>query len=286
MSKISLYAGIMLIASAVFIACDKKDDPAKQQARLLVANAAVSSPVSPSPLPTAGPAVDVRWDRQFIIPNVIYGAASVTTGSPVTSVSTAQFITATYAGVKPGAFGLNLAVAGQGGSNGVTIYDRTTSLLPGKSYTAVAFDFTPLYRVHLMEDDLSAPAAGKAKVRFLHTIPPNILASVPRRDTIDLTFTGGTVAAPLSNTAIYSLRNFGDAFQNQNLTRFTALDSGRYNIGIRIAGTPGTAPASGLLGLFPSLRLVEGKIYTIIARVNIPGLVSSQPAALTIIQHN
>jgi hypothetical protein len=277
---------LVLIASAILISCNKKDDSATKQARILVANAAVSTPVAPSPLPTAGPAIDVRWDGQFIIPNVIYGAASITTGSPITSVSTAQFVNATYAQVKNGAYDLNLAVAGQGGANGVTVYNRTTSFLPGRSYTAIAFDLTPFYRTMIMEDDLSAPPSGKVKVRFIHALPPLILASVPRKDTVDITATGGTTTTPITNVAVFPTRNFGDAFQNTRFQQFAVIDSGRYNIGVRVAGTPGTAPATGLLGLFPNLRLVEGKIYTIIARVNIPGLPVGQPAAISIIAHN
>ncbi|XVJ65480.1 MAG: DUF4397 domain-containing protein [Lacibacter sp.] len=286
MRKFSTFSMLVLCASVFLIACNKDDDSSKQQARLLVANAAVSSPVAPSPLPTAGPAIDVRWDGQFIIPNIIYGAASITSGSSLTSVSSAQFVNANYAQVKNGAYGLNFSVAGQGGANGVTVYDRTTSLLPGRSYTAVAFDFTPLYRTMIMEDDLSAPAAGKVKVRFIHAIPQNILASAPRRDTIDVIATGGSL---LSLTPIFPNRSFGDAFQNTRFQQFAVLDSGRYNIGVRVAGTPGLSNPTGLVGsMYNNLRLVEGKIYTIIARVNLPGLITSPaaPAGLTIVTHN
>ncbi|WP_407520635.1 DUF4397 domain-containing protein [Lacibacter sp. MH-610] len=295
MRKFSTFSILVLCASVFLIACNKADDFSTQQARILVANATLTAPLvpsaanpTPSPLPTAGPAFDVRWDGQFIIPNIIYGAASITTGSSLTSVSSAQFVTANYAQVKNGTFGLNFSAAGQGGGGGVTIYDRPVTLAPARSYTAVAFDFSLLFRTLLMEDDLSAPAAGKVKVRFIHAIPQTILNSVPRKDTIDITATGGTTAAPLNNVAVFPLRNFADAATNTRFHQFAVLDSGRYNIGVRVAGTPGTAPATGLLGLFPNLRLVEGKIYTIIARVNVPGLATNppSPAAITIVTHN
>jgi hypothetical protein len=144
-----------------------------------------------------------------------------------------------------------------------------------------------------MEDDLSAPAAGKIKVRFLHAVPQAIfqVLGVPRRDTVDVTGFGGLSTAPLNNTALYTSRTFGDAFQNPALTRFATIDSGSYRFGVRVAGTPGTSPATGLLGLFPAsgspIRLVEGKIYTIIARLHPTGVASPplQPG-VTIIQHN
>jgi hypothetical protein len=283
MRKYSFLVCLMLLASVLFISCKEEGF---EQARLLVANVSLTPPLSPSPLPTAGFPIDVRWDGTFIIPSIIYGAASITTGSPLTSVTNPQFVTANYAPVKSGAYGLNFAISGQGGTNGVTIYNRTTSFLPGRSYSAIAFDFNPFYKTIIMEDDLTAPPAGKVKVRFIHAIPQNILASVPRKDTIDVTASGGAIANPLVNASVFSLRNFADAYSNNRLHQFAVLDSGRYNIGFRIAGTPGTSQATGLLGLFPNQRLQEGKIYTIIARVNIPGLPTGAAAGLTIITHN
>lgn len=298
MSKISLFTGLMLCASVVFIACDKKDDAGSEPARLLVANAVITPPASSTAPPTVGPSIDVRWNGQFIIPNVIYGAPSVTTGSPFTALGNAatpqSLFAGSYANVRPGAFGLNFAISGQGGANGLTVYDRTTSLLPGLSYTAIAFDFVPLYRVHIMEDDLSAPPAGKIKVRFIHAVPQAIFQGLglPRRDTVDVTGFGGLSTAPLNNTALYTSRTFGDAFQNPALTRFAVIDSGSYRFGLRVAGTPGLSPATGALGLFPAtgnpIRLLEGRIYTIIARMH-PTTTTvtnlGQPG-VTIIQHN
>ncbi len=298
MSKISLFTGLMLSASVIFIACNKKDDPASAQARLLVVNAAIT-PNSVAPI---GPAIDVRWDGQFIIPNVIYGAPGVTTGSPFTALgntTTPQSLFAgSYANVKPGAFGLNLRATSNAVSppgvnlTGSTLFDRTTSLLPGMSYTAVTFDFVPLYRVHLMEDDLSAPPSGKIKVRFIHAVPQAIFQAlgVPRRDTVDVTGFGGLSTAPLNNTALYTARTFGDAFQNPVLTRFAAIDSGSYRFGIRVSGTPGLSPATGALGLFPAsgnpIRLLEGRIYTIIARLHPSSAAPGLQPGVTIIQHN
>lgn len=283
MRKNPLLVCLMLLTSVLFISCKKESF---EPARLLVANFSLTPPLSPSPLPTAGFPIDVRWDGAFIIPSIIYGAASITTGSPLLSVSAAQFVTANYAQVKSGAYGLNFAISGQGGANGVTIYNRTTSFLPGRSYSAIAFDFNPLYKTIIMEDDLAAPPAGKIKVRFIHAIPQNILASLPRKDTIDVTASGGALSNPLINSSVFSLRNFADAYSNIRLHQYAILDSGSYNLGFRIAGTPGTSQATGLVGFFPNQRLREGKIYTIIARVNIPGLPMGAPAGLTIITHN
>ena len=286
MKKISLLLCLVLSASLFFISCKEESFG---PARLLVANAALTAPVSPSPFPSPGPTIDVRWDGKFIHPSIIYGAASVTTGSPLGSVASPQVVAANYADVKSGAFGLNFAISGQGGADGVPIYNRTTSFLPGRSYTAMSFDFTPLYKTLIMEDDLSAPPAGKIKVRFVHAIPANIFGLIPgsKKDTIDVTAFGGLSANPFNNTSIFSDRTFADSYSNTRLHQFAVLDSGSYRFGIRVARTPGASPATGLLGLFPTppaaaQRLTEGKIYTIFARLQFPALAPS----ITIITHN
>ncbi len=267
-------------ASVFFISCKTEEF---QPASLLVANMVVNPPVSPSPLPTGGTAVDVRWGGGMVFNNVVYGAASVTTGTPVTTIPAFTSIAGKYAKVKSDALPLNLSVAG---SANVTLFNRITSFLPGRSYTAIALDLNPFYKVMIMEDDLSAPPAGKAKVRFVHAISPLLLGAVPRKDTIDVTATGGA----LVNSNIFPLRTFADGYSNKNLHQFALIDSGSYRIGFRVAGTPGTSPATGLLGLFPTppaaaFRFESGKIYTIVARLHIIATGAPTPAT-TFITHN
>lgn len=274
---------LMPCASIFFISCNEEGFA---PARLLVANFVVNPPVSPSPLPTAGTAVDVRWGGNLVFNNVVYGAASVVVGNPVTTIPAFTSIVGSYVSVKSGALPLNFAIAG---SNGHTVYNRITSFVPGKSYTAIAFDLNPFYKVMIMEDDLSTPALGKAKIRFVHAISNLLLASLPKKDTIDVTATGGPAANPLVNANIFPTRNFADAYTNKNLQQFALIDSGSYNIAFRVAGTPGTSPATGLIGFFPStttrFRFESGKIYTIVARLHITATAAPTPAT-TFITHN
>lgn len=269
-------------ASVILMSC-KTEEPAP--ANLLVANMVVNPPVSPNPLPTVGAAVDVRWGGNPVIYNVIYGAASVT-GNPVASVSSFTSVGGGYASVKSDALPLNFAI---GGTTGTTLYNRIASFSPGRNYTAVALDLNPFYKVQVMEDDLSAPPPGKVKVRFVHAISPLLLGSLPRKDSIDVTAFGGAVTAPLVNTNIFPLRTFGDGLSNKNLHQFAVLDSGMYQIGFKVAGTPGTSAATGLLGLFPSpttqFKFQSGKIYTIVARLQITTTAAPTPAT-TFITHN
>jgi hypothetical protein len=143
-----------------------------------------------------------------------------------------------------------------------------------------------------MSDDLSSPPSGKAKVRFVHAIPQALVATLPKKDTIDVTFSGGDVNAPIANVAVFPRRNFADNYTNSNNSQFAVVDSGRYNIVYRVSGTPGTSPATGMLGLFSNIKLESGKIYTIFARLQFsttatPVYTTPAPTpAATIITHN
>jgi Domain of unknown function (DUF4397) len=95
-----------------------------------------------------------------------------------------------------------------------------------------------IFAIDSVTDDLSAPAAGKAHVRFVH-LSPNAPA-------VDVAVTGG-----------------GVVFGNQSFKQFTAftpLDAGTYNLEVRVAGT-----ATVALPL-PGIVLSAGKIYTVYAK--------------------
>lgn len=284
MRKLITQLLVIPLVSSFFISCKKEESA---PAQLLVANMAITSPLInpatgqplPTSAPTAGPALDVRWNGNLLYNNVVFGAASVTTGTPITTINAATSITANYNAAKSGTYGLNFAASG----NGATVYNRNINLASGKSYTAVTLNLTPFYQTLFMEDELSAPPPGKVKVRFVHAIPQALAAALPRRDTVDVIGFGGSLGpAPV---ALFSTRTFGDGLRNSQFGLFSLLDSGTYNIGARVAGTPGTSPATGLVALFPNQRLVAGKIYTFVARIHFPTLLTA-PVGLSIIVHN
>jgi len=284
MRKLKRLLLLMPCASVFFMSCKNEEF---EPARLLVANMTVVPPVSPSPLPTVGVPVDVKWGGSSVINNIVYGAASSV--ASISSITSGLSVTGTYSTVKSGAYPLNFAVSANAGAPlaagiGSTVYNRVGSFLPGRSYTAVAIDLLPYYKVQIMEDDLLTPPAGKAKVRFVHAISPLLLGSLPRKDSIDITATGGLAAAPIVNVNIFPRRTFGDGYANKNFHQYAVIDSGSYQIGFKVAGTPGTSPATGLLGLFP-FRFQSGKIYTIIGRLQITTTAAPTPAA-TFISHN
>jgi hypothetical protein len=90
----------------------------------------------------------------------------------------------------------------------------------------------------VITDDLTAPASGKAHVRFVH-LSPNAPA-------VDIAVDGGSVVF-----ADYSFKEY---------SAFTPLDAGSYDLEVRAAGTSTVA-----LDLDP-ITLQAGKIYTVFAK--------------------
>jgi len=90
----------------------------------------------------------------------------------------------------------------------------------------------------VLEDDLTAPATGKAHVRFVHLSPD--------APAVDVAVTAGPVV--FSNVAFRGYQGF------------TPLNAGTYNLEVRVAGT-----ATVALPL-PGITLEAGKIYTVFAR--------------------
>lgn len=94
-------------------------------------------------------------------------------------------------------------------------------------------------------DDLSAPSAGKAKVRFLHLSPD--------APPVDITLTDGSIL-------------FGD-FEFKEVSPFNEFDPGTYDLQVRLTGS------TTVVLSIPGVVLDAGKIYTIFAN----GLVTPGP---------
>jgi hypothetical protein len=119
-----------------------------------------------------------------------------------------------------------------------TVISANLTLAPGVSYSVFAVDSVSKIAPLVLTDDLTAPAAGKAHVRFVH-LSPNAPA-------VDIAVAGGPV--------LFSNRAFKQS------AGFTPVDAGTYNLEVRIAGTATVVlPLSGI-------ALQTGKIYTVFAR--------------------
>jgi hypothetical protein len=138
-----------------------------------------------------------------------------------------------------------------------SVIDANLRVLPGASYSVFAVDAVANISPLVLNDDLTAPAAGNAHVRFVHLSPD--------AQAVDITLTDGTV--------VFGNRSF------KEFTPFTPLGAGTYNLEVRLAGTTTT-----VLPL-PGIVLEDGKIYTVFARGFVNGS-AGQELGAQIIVHN
>ncbi len=148
-----------------------------------------------------------------------------------------------YAGLDAGAY--NVQVTPTGATEPVVI-DADLDLTAGTDYTVVAVGMLANIEPLVLVDNNSAPAAGKAHVRFVHASPD--------APAVDIAMTGGPVL--FSNVPF---KGVGD---------YLPVDAGTYDLKARVAGTDTVALS------VPGVALADGNVYTIFAM----GLVEGQPA--------
>jgi len=116
-----------------------------------------------------------------------------------------------------------------------TVVDASVPVTTGTSYTLFANGTAANLGVLTLTDDLTAPPAGKANVRFVHLSP--------NAPTVDVAIVGGAILFP------------NESFRQS--TSFTAVDPGSVNMELRGVGT-----ATVVLAV-PNVTLEPGKIYTL-----------------------
>ena len=139
-----------------------------------------------------------------------------------------------YLQVETGTRNIKVNVTG----TSTTVINADLPLEKGKNYSVFAIDSVSKISALVIADDLTAPASGKAHVRFIH-LSPNAPA-------VDVAVTGGGV--------VFGNKAFKD------YTAFTPLDAGTYNLEVRVAGTNTVALP------LPGITLEAGKIYTVFAK--------------------
>ncbi len=124
----------------------------------------------------------------------------------------------------------------------------------GKNYSVFAYDSVMggKIKVFATEDDLSAPAAGKAKVRFFHLSPVGIAVDVLANDSL-----------------VFANRSYADNVADNAKGAFRTVNAGSYTIKVKLAGSPESIPA--LLTL-QNISFSAGTVYTIFAK----GLVNAE----------
>jgi Domain of unknown function (DUF4397) len=139
-----------------------------------------------------------------------------------------------YLDVEPGVRNVKVNAAG----TSTSVINADVTLVEDKNYSIFAVNTLAKIEAILLEDNLTAPAAGKAHVRFGHLSPD--------APAVDIALKGGAVVFPNAKF--------------KDFTTFSPLDAGTYNLDVRVAGTTTVALS------IPPITLEAGKIYTVFAR--------------------
>lgn len=203
-----LILGLAAVASIAFVSsCNKDEIPTVNTAKLMVVH---TSPDAPG--------VDLLVD------NIKVNSSALTFPNNTG-----------YLPVLEGTRNLKVNVSG----TTTTVINANVNFPKNTSQTLFAVDSVSKLSTVLLSDDLTAPAAGKAHVRFVH-LSPNAPA-------VDVALANaGAVVFP--NTAF------------KGSSAFTPLDAGTYNLEVRVAGTQTVALP------LPGIVLEAGKIYTVFAK--------------------
>ncbi|HMO32707.1 MAG TPA: DUF4397 domain-containing protein [Lacibacter sp.] len=232
MKKLRTLAPVALMAlvAFTFAACKKEK---KEEARVLVTHASPNAP-----------GVDLLVDN-----NKVNSAA-------LTFPNSTGYLT-----VAAGTRNIKVNAAG----TTTTVINADIPFTKDKNYSVFAFNLLASIGAILVEDNLAAPASGKAHIRFFHLSPgaPSVTVGV---------LSGSTFTPVFSNRAFETQTT---AAANQ---AFAPVDAGTYNFDVRVAGT--TTSVLTLNGI----NLQAGKIYTVFAR----GIVgnTTTPLGASIILHN
>jgi hypothetical protein len=163
-------------------------------------------------------------------------------------------------------FGNSAAFTSTGGPNGpIANYYHTVFALKNTKATADS--------LILFYDDLTAPAAGKAKIRFVHLAPGN--------PNVDFGIAGQT--ALFTNTAYGKAGGSilsGTGFNTWSIGPFVAVDAGTVNFSV--TNTADHSAVNILNNQLNNVFLQAGKIYTIYIN-STPG---STSIGATILTHN
>ncbi|RYF96970.1 MAG: DUF4397 domain-containing protein, partial [Chitinophagaceae bacterium] len=118
-----------------------------------------------------------------------------------------------YASIAPKQYSVKLAAV-----NTINpVAETSINMGAGRSYSIFAYDtlLAGKVKVFTVEDDLSAPPAGKAKVRFVH-LSPNTTAN---KIAVDLA---------ANNTVLFPNRTYADAATDVSKAAFITVDAGTY----------------------------------------------------------
>ncbi|MEI6312870.1 MAG: DUF4397 domain-containing protein [Bacteroidota bacterium] len=209
-NRIILLATLLVSAIMILPSCKKEED--KTYANILVTHASPNAP-----------GVDLLVDTKVV------------------NTAALNFPNNTgYLAVESGTRNIKVNASG----TSTTVINADLTFEKDKNYSIFAVDSLSKISAIVLTDDLTAPASGKAHVRFVHLSP-----NAPAVD----------VAVASSGAVVFGNKSF------KEYTAFTPLDAGSYNLDVRVAGTTTVALT------LPTITLEAGKIYTVYAKGFIGG---------------
>jgi hypothetical protein len=151
-------------------------------------------------------------------------------------------------------------------TGGAEVLNGSFNIESGAYYSFYVIDSSHERKAAVIRDDLSAPSAGKAKIRVLHFAPD--------APAVNISITGsGTSAINMNN------RSFNDVSTTASHASFIEVDAAGLTVQANSVAT-----TTNVFTL-PVPALTAGKIYTIIIR-GFPTGTGSQGLGLQVIQHN
>jgi len=215
-------AGCMFL-SVLMVACKKDDNDSPQQdARVIMVN--------------ASPGDSVAYDFYFNDAKFNTQPLNYPANSGYVALKPANY-TIKVAAVNT----INPLASGSYGING------------GKSYSVFTYDTLLAGKIKLFatEDDLTAPAAGKAKVRFFHLSPVSLAVDILANDSV-----------------VFANRSYADNVSNNAKGAFISVNAGVYTVKVKLAGS---SPAIPALLTMNNISFSDGVIYTIFAKGKVNG---------------
>ena len=167
--------------------------------------------------------------------------------SKITSQAYAYPTNSNYISVTPKGYTVKVAR-----SNSITeLASGSFNFSGGSSYSVFAYDtlLNGKVKVFALPDDLTPPAAGKAKVRFFHLSPVNLAVDILANDSV-----------------VFANRSYADIVSDNSKGNFISVKAGTYSVKVRLAGSS-LAP----LITVDNVNFADGKIYTVFAKGTVSG---------------
>lgn len=232
MKKTFLKTAAFMLAATTFLVSCKKDDE-KAVAKVLVTHASPDAP-----------GVDLLVDNKKV------------NSAALTFPNSTSYLT-----LDAGTRNIKVNAAG----TTTSVINANLDFVKDKNYSLFAYNLVSSIGAIRVEDNLAAPASGKAHIRFFHLSP----------------------GAPAVTVGVLSGTNFTPVFTNRAFETqatatanqaFTPVDAGTYTFDVRLPGT-----STSVLTV-PGVSLQAGKIYTVYAR----GIVgnTTTPLSASVITHN